>query len=284
MDSPAPKIYPPLRIWVYLFISGSLICIIIYFIEKSINPFEFGSREVYIKKELSATNGKQFILLFGTSMMECGLDSTSRLETCIRERTGKSPIVLKIWKRATTLASISDHMPLLHQLQPHLVVVEANMLFYRSISQPLLSRCMQTFHDIVEFELLYKPYSPDSEHHINPLANATPDSFRNGLIDTADLCSFRKLATAWQLKGTHFLLVNFPLEASEELKKWNRSDTIIFFRNLNYLRQKISIQYYDPHLKLDTTYFYDHAHMNPKGSKIFSPFFCRELTLQLQSL
>jgi hypothetical protein len=127
-------------------------------------------------------------------------------------------------------------------------------------------------------------YAPDSMPVFGPIARADIAGYRNGMIDTNELRSFRELAGYWQSKGTQFLIINFPIEKSEEIKKWNRPDTLGFSNNLQFLKKMISFTYADGHLKLDQSDFYDYAHMNKKGNRIFSSFFCRTLCFQLEKL
>jgi hypothetical protein len=284
MDNPNPRLYPPVRIWLLVCVVGAMLAAIVFYLEESTDPFEYASREAYMKKVLEVNPPKRPIFIFGTSLVECDLDSTDRLIEKI-EPGQKAPFtVVKIWRHGATLSSIVDHMPSLRQFQPTLVVVGANMLFYRVKMESLMTRCIQTYRGMVGLNLPYQHYFPDSKSGPSQFPDIAPDSSRNGTIDTADLQSFRQLAEVWQAKGTRFVLINFPLDSVEESKKWNSGDTAQFFQNLRYLRQRISIAYYDPPVKLGPGYYYDHAHMNPAGCKLFSLIFCQELTLQLQSL
>jgi len=284
MDKQAKKKFPPLKIWVMLGVVLILILISLYFLERSSRKNEYSSRESYLKRQFASARGKRIILVLGSSLVQCGLDSSKQLEACIQERCGQSVSVLKVWKVASTISSLTDNMKLLEELKPDWVVVEANMLFYRPIQEPLLVACLRTFRGMISFKPLDKHYAPDEKPVSNRIENAHVDAGRDGMIDTSDLSTFRNLAAKWQAKGTRILLINFPIEASEELKKWKGADTSKFNLNLNYLRQQVFAVYYNPQLKLDTSYFYDFTHMNQKGSAIFSQFFCKELAHQLSSL
>lgn len=305
MDNAGQKIFPPLRIWIYLFISTLLIAAILFYLDRLQTQYDFDSRSRYVTQGFAAAKGKPVVLVIGTSLLECGLDSSQKIEACVEKLSGKSIGLLKIFRPAATLSEFADRMKTLDQLKPNIVVVEANMLFYRSYQDPILSRCLYVFRSLFTGSL-HQTYFPDEHPYanipqqtVNSIGNSlndtsqisfvrvsekTVDQLRNGLIDTSQLSSFRNLAADWQSKGTRFLLINFPIERSEEAKKWNRSDTSAFYFNMRYLHEKIKLEYFNTGLTLDSSFFFDQTHLNLKGSSIFSNSFCRILAIELKSL
>ncbi|HTS44060.1 MAG TPA: hypothetical protein VMH01_06660 [Puia sp.] len=283
MDNPGRQIYPPLRIWFYLFIVALLIPISLYFIDRLRTQYEYNSRSAYLTHGFDTAGGRPVVLFLGTSLLECGVDSSRKIETCVRDLSGKQIVLLKVFRRASTLADIVYHTKSLGQVQPNLVVVEANMLFYRSAQEPVLTKYLDLFRSVITLDPMYKPYFPDARP-VFRVIRKTVNEGRNGLVDSFDISSFRELAARWQSKGTHFLLINFPIEDIEEFKKWNSADTSTFRFNLQYLREKIKLDYFNAKLKLNAGFFYDHTHLNQKGNNIFSQSFCRELALEIKSL
>ncbi len=282
MDNPAQQKFPPIRVWVFLLIAAGCLSVWIYFTEKSNRLIENNNKETYISNRFGSAHGRPVILVIGTSLVEAGLCSCDSISHCLQETSGQNICVIKFWKPAATLSSIKNDLPLLQQVKPSLVVIEANMLFYRGVDEPFLSRYMQTFRDMLAFKNFRRPYNPDILHVFPPMGNLSIDDIRAGLMDTTDLASFRDLAASWQSKGTRFLLVNFPIEAALEKRKWNSPDTLSFYRNLNFLKQKISLEYEGDHHNLNSSYFFDDAHLNAKGNNFFSAFFCRSVASQIK--
>jgi hypothetical protein len=284
MDNPGQNKPPPLIVWIVLIPTVAILFGWIYFTERSVRIFERTSRESFVRDGFQAAHGKAIVLIFGTSLVESGLAHSDSLGSCVEKTTGQNTKVIKYWQESGVLSSMIKDMPVLQQVQPSLVVIEANMLFYRGAEVPVLTRYGETFRDMMAFKKLHNVYQPDLrpvyEHELDfPIG-----TMRSGMIDSADLISFRNLAERWQSGGTRFLLVNFPIEKGLESRKWKSSDTAAFKRNIEFLKKKISLEYADPQLSLDSSYFFDKAHLNDKGSIVFCDFFCRMMARQLKKL
>ncbi len=272
---------PPLRIWIYLLVAIFAVGTIIFFVERSGHLIMLGSRKAYLEKGFQQAGGKPVVLIIGSSLLETGVFPSDSIAENIHQVCNRDVKVLKLSRRGATISEIIEGLPILCNVHPNLVVIEANLFFYRPFHLDLRTRYMQTYNDMVLLKHKEIYYAPDSMPVVNPLTRAEIATFRNGMIDTNELRTFRELASYWQSKGTQFLLINFPIEKLEEVKKWNGPDVPGFRNNLQFLKQKIAFTYVDGHLILDQSDFYDFVHMNKKGSSIFSSFFCRALCLQM---
>jgi hypothetical protein len=284
MHNPDQKILPPWWIWLCVLLAAGCAGVGLYLAEQKNRRLETVSMETYLQNGTGSQNGEPLILVFGTSLSECGLDSTRTLETAIGEAFGKPVTVRKIWRHAATLASFDDITEIFKRLKPDCIVIEANMFFYKFPHDPLLSRYINTLREIVAFNKVEHAYFPDARLAYRSSSIAEVDSRRAGLIDTTAISSFRQTAAGWQREGSRLFLLNIPLESALETEKWNSPDTIVFRHNLDYFRKACSFKYIDPLFRLDSTYFFDHAHMNPKGQKKLSAFFCKTLADQLKTL
>jgi hypothetical protein len=284
MYKPAIQVMPPLRIWVFIFIVTLGIGTLLFFHERSNFLSLYASRKTYIEKGFQQAIGKPVVLIIGTSLLESDIFPCDSIEANLNQFCHRNMKVLKLWKRGDDLSGIINQMPILLEVHPNLVVIEANLFFYRPLNVPVLSRYVQTYRDMILFKDLNIRYAPDSMPVFGTMKNVSLEKFRDGMTDTSDLRSFRELAVLWQSKGTKFLFINFPVEESEEFKKWNCADTLGYMRNLQFLKEKIFFSNADDHLRLNQSNFYDNAHMNPKGNSIFSSFFCRSVCLQLEKL
>ncbi len=284
MDNPAQNKFPPLAVWILLIPAVAVLFAWIYFTERSVQVYERTSRESFVRNGFQAAHNKPVVLIFGTSLVESGLSHSDSLATCIETATGRSTKVIKYWQESAVLSSMIEEMPVLQQVQPSLVIIEANMLFYRGAEVPILTRYGETFRNMLAFKKLLNPYQPDLRPVFQQALSFPIWDMRSGMVDSSELATFRNLAERWQSGGTRFLLVNFPIEKGLESKKWESPDTAAFNRNIDYLERKIPLVYADPHLKLDSTYFFDKAHLNDKGSAIFCEFFCRTIVDQLKKL
>ena len=283
MDRSEQKIFPPLWIWMLLFFCSLFFAGFLVHVHSAQTQYEFDSRASYLIRGFASAKRKPVVLVIGTSLVEFGLDSSKKIEECIREYAGRSIVLLKVFKSGARLSEIMSHMKSLRQVHPDFVVVEANMLFYRPSQEFLLSKWTYLLHQWIEGATLYHPYIPDSSPSMKTTGKLI-DENRNGLIDTSDISSFRDLAASWQSKGTRFLFLNFPIEKSKEFKKWNGPDTSSFSTNMRFLKEKINLDYVNAGLELDSSFFYDERHMNPKGRNIFFSSFCKALAIQLKSL
>lgn len=282
MHNPDGPLAPPLKIWVWIAITCLGIGVLLFFREKQTRVSLDESRRKYLEQGFQKSGNQPVVLILGTSLLESGVFSGDRIASRLGETCHIKPVVLKYWKRGAGMSSLVDPLTGLKNIHPALLVLEANMLFYRPPEMTVRAKYMQTFLELVSFKDARMPYAPDAIPVFTPINRGAMNEFRNGLVDSNEIRSFRDLAAAWQSKGTRIVLINFPIEAQEEKKKWLRSDTANFNRNLRFLKEKISFTYVDDHLQLDETNFYDFAHLNSKGNQIFSAYFCRNICLQLE--
>src|SRR2546423_1936017 len=160
MDTKVPKIMPPLWIWLLLLFAVAIIGLFISKAEALYAQNEFSSREVYIKTGFDSAEGKPVVLIIGASLVQCDLDSSRKLEACIQSESGCSPVVLKLWKVSGRLSTIVDQMPILNKVQPALVILEANMLFYKPFQGTYMTHFLQEFRRIMTFKDLKPSYLP----------------------------------------------------------------------------------------------------------------------------
>jgi hypothetical protein len=284
MDKPAVKVMAPLRIWIFLLITIITTGIIAFFRERSERLSMLAYRNVYLEKGFREANGKPVVLIIGSSLVESGIFSSDSIEKNIHQFCNHDVKVLKLWKRSATISEVINGLPILCDVHPNLVVIEANLFFYRPLHVNLRTLYRQTYNDMILLRHKKIYYAPDSIPVFDSITRDEVAEFRHGMIDTNELRSFRELAGYWQSKGTQFLLINFPIEELEETKKWNGPDTLGYRNNLQFLKKKISFTYVDGHLILAQSNFYDYVHLNKKGNSIFSSFFCRAICIQLAKL
>ena len=282
MLNPDTQTAPPLKIWIWICIACLGMAVVLFFREIFTRASLDNSRINYLEQGFQKSGSKPVVLIWGTSLLESGVFSSDSIEKNIAKTCNSHPVVLKYWKRGAAISSLVNQLTGLKNIQPALLVVEANMLFYRPPEMTVRARYMQTFLDLISYKNAGMLYVPDAMPVFTPITRMAVDEFRNGLVDSNDIRSFRELAVLWQSRGTRILLINFPVEKQEEKKKWLRADTTAFRRNLRFLKEEISFTYIDDHLQLDESNFYDFAHLNAKGNKIFSIYFCRSICAQLR--
>ncbi len=277
----------PLRIWIFLLIPIIAVGTIAFFRERSARLSMLDCRNEYLEKGFRQAGGKPVVLIIGSSLLEYDIFPSDSIEKNIHQFCNHDVKVLKLWKPGATSSEIIDGLSILRNVHPNLVVVEANLFFYGPPRLNPWTPYVQTYNDMILLKRKKIYYAPDSIPVLSPVPGQIPitrddvPGLRNGMIDTNELMSFRELAAYWQSKGTQFLMVNFPIEEMEEIKKWNGPDTLGFRNNLQFLKKKISFNYVDGHLILAQSDFYDFGHMNKKGNSIFSSFFCKALCIQL---
>ena len=276
---------PPLWLWFLLSLTAITILILSYVYGVREKDNDFYSQWSYVKERLQTAGNKPVVLMLGTSLMQCDLDSTARLEMAVEKLSGKKPLIIKVWKLGTDLNTIINNMPDLEKVHPSLLVVEANMLNYKPNKGNVLNRTLFSFSDILRSRPLRESYSPDKRYDdIYSLKEGGIIKMRNGIVNTANIAGFKKLAYKLHEKGTTVLVVNFPIQDVYEKRKWISSDTAAFKRNLQYLREKVPFHFYQPDFYLDSTFYLDGAHMNKKGSAVFSNWFCSVLSKELRRL
>ena len=261
------KIMPPLRVWLLLLLVVSVLAVLVYLFEEQEQGRDNFAKTSYIQNKIKTSTGRPLILVIGTSLTQCALDSSSILEASVKNIITGNPVILKIWKKGGNLVTMSEVVNQLKQFHPDLLLVEANMLFYSPQVASFSNKLLDAFHQLVRLRL-NKVYFPEEK----PIAgfqdmDKPAKNFRNGVVDTSQLISFRNLAVKLQQNGTKILMVNIPLEESEEAKKWNSPDTSIFNANLNFIRRKVAFKYLNINKYLDKSYYLDKGHMNQKGYK-----------------
>ncbi|GAC1389022.1 MAG: hypothetical protein NVSMB45_18900 [Ginsengibacter sp.] len=275
------KIMPPLRIWVLLLSILTVLTIVVYLFERKESSQEKNAMVSYIQQRLAANFKKPVILIIGTSLTECAIDSAANVESELQSLTRVKPVLLKIWKKAGNPQALTDIVSSVKEFHPDVLLIEANMLSYTPKPIPLDARLLNTFHHIIKIKL-GNVYTPEEKpvkgfQDMNePLAN-----LRDALVDTLQLMSFRTYVFHLQQSGTKILLINIPLEKIEEYNKWNNPNSYKLYLNFEFMRRKVAFKYLDNKMYLDTSYFLDKGHMNKKGCKKFSSWLCNELSESL---
>jgi hypothetical protein len=280
-----PELMPPLWLWIFLSLTAITILAMSYVYGVREKDNDFYSRRSYVEERLQTAGNKPVVLLLGTSLMQCDLDSTAGLEMAVQKLSGVKPLIIKVWKIAADLDAIIDNMPILEKAHPALLIVESNMLCYMPYKGNVLNRTLFSFSDFLRSRPLHENYLPDNRYdHIYNLKEGEIKKLRNGIVDTTKIAGFRKLAYQLHKQGTTVIMINFPLQDVYEKRKWVSSDTTSFNRNLQYLKQNIPFHFYQPDFYLDSNFYLDGAHMNKKGSAVFSNWLCDVLSKELQQL
>jgi hypothetical protein len=277
-----PELMPPLWLWIFLSLTAITILALSYVYGVREKDNDFYSRRSYIEERLQTAANKPVVLLLGTSLMHCDLDSTTGLEMAVQKLSGVKPLIIKVWKIGSDLHTMLNNMPDLEKIHPSLL---ANMLCYMPYKGNVLNRTLFSFSDFLRFRPLHENYLPDQRYdQIYNLKEGGIKKLRNGIVDTTKIAEFRKLAYQLHKQGTTVIMINFPLQDVYEKRKWVSSDTTSFNRNLQYLKQNIPFHFYQPDFYLDSNFYLDGAHMNKKGSAVFSNWLCDVLSKELQQL
>ncbi|HJW17351.1 MAG TPA: hypothetical protein VJ499_09525 [Flavisolibacter sp.] len=271
---------PPLGLWAMLGVATILIFLATYHFIVREKEKDFHSRVAYIQDKTKKAGNKPVVLILGTSLSEYGLDSTIEMENQVASVSGKRPVIIKIWKPAIQVNQMVDNLEYLVTNPPQLLVIEANMFCYAP-RITLLNQTLRAFYSAFRFEPLHEPYFPDKTPEASTSKTGNLADFRDKTVDTLQLISFRKWANRLQSSGTKVLLVNFPIEKQEEIKKWNSRDTTAFNQNIRFLQQQLRFSYFKPSCYIDSTAFIDKAHMNKKGSKLFTSMICNAIAKAL---
>jgi hypothetical protein len=280
-----PELMPPLWLWIFLSLTAITILALSYVYGVREKDNDFYSRRSYVEERLQTAGNKPVVLLLGTSLMHCDLDSTAGLEMAVQKLSGVKPLLIKVWKIATDLDAIIDNMPILEKAHPTLLVVEGNMLGYLPNKENVLNRTLLSFSDFLRSRPLREDYLPDKRNDdIYNFKEGGVNKMRNGIIDTSKIAGFRKLAYKLHNQGTHILVINFPIQDRFEKIKWSSSDTTLLKCNFQYLKNQVPFHFYQPDFYLDSSYYLDGAHMNKKGSAVFSNWLCDVLSKELQQL
>ena len=280
MDNSEQKAMPPLWVWVLLSITALTTIVILFRLLEIKNENDFSKKTYYLQNKIKTAGENPVIVILGSSLTRCAYDSSSTMENFIQASTGRKPVIAKIWRSATNLETIIDHMPVLNDIHPDILVVEANMFCY-SAEQSLINEIPSLFYNVA-----------DQENSKSYLAEEKPKKrfdtgqikTRRGIIDTSQLRSFRQLAMFLKAQGTRIILVNIPVEVSEEVKKWNSAEAVNFKRNFNYIQKEIPFIYWDPKLSWDMSYYFNKGHLNMKGCRAFTQWFCEKLSQQVNQL
>jgi hypothetical protein len=270
---------PGLTVWLALLVAAMALVLLIFNLPSQ-DQLERKGIHTWLARQPHGEKNRPLILMLGTSLTGCGLDSISILESCIHQLSGRETCVCKVWKLnagPVTFAALSSSLKAAH---PAVVIIEANTLFYAFRKEKGWPAYVQRFRDFVSQRNYV--YEPDSKPLVLHRELKELETFRSGLMDTTQLAGFGELLQALQQQGSKIVLFNFPLEAPLEIKKWNSADTAVFFSNMNYLRRYCSLEYADQRMSWDETHFIDHAHMNTKGRQKQTLRFCRLVAEQLK--
>jgi hypothetical protein len=281
MYSSDKKIMPPLRLWLLLVVVMIFAALLLKRITDINKEKDFAYRTSYLLKQLSNAKEKTVILFLGTSLTKCDLDSSIKIESAIKNESGKDVAIIKIWREGTSIKTITEAMPALQNIHPPLLIVEANMLCYKIKGEGFATEIPATLNKLLRFKK-HLPYAPEEK----PTHRFTEDIIgknRTGIVDTSELKSFRELAEKLQANGTRIILINYPYEKKEEYKKWSSADTTLFKRNFKYIQQKVNFKYFDPKKNWDSSYYSDGGHMNYKGCLSFTKWICTTLSAELKN-
>ena len=278
------RVMPPLGVWLLLSILVCFFAVLLFLFEEKMDQKDNLARITYLQNTIKTSTEQPVVLILGTSLTQCALDSADKLEKSIRNKSTINPVILKIWKGAGNTETMSEIVDRVKQFHPDLLVVEANMFFYSPRGPALTDKLLSAFHTLIKMRVnnVYLPEEKPVTGFQN--INEPVENFRDGVVDTSQLISFRNMAAHLQQHGTKIILVNIPLVEGEEIKKWNSGDTTIFKSNLKFLRDKVAFKYLKPNKYLDKSYFLDKGHMNQKAFQTYSGWLCDEISRELLNL
>lgn len=281
MAAQRDKIAPPLWVWAALALLVLLCTTLVYMYERLMRAREYPAKTAYLVQRCSERHNRPLILVLGSSMTQCALDSTGEMERQIGTICGQEPVLVKIWKPAARIEEMVASMPKLKEVHPDLLVVEANMLFYLPDPVPLDSRMYSAFNQLVRGRFR-EVYFPDVKPNRGMLeGNKDMAAYRQGLVDSTQLPDFRELARLYQHSGTRVVLINIPLQSHDEMRKWQSMDTSNFRRNLIYLQSAIQFEYLRPDVQIPDSCFIDKGHLNGQGTSIYSRWLVQALAKNL---
>lgn len=281
MYSSDRKVMPPLWLWCLLFSFTALITFVVKEISDLRLAKEFSFISSYIEAHNKSAKDKHQIVFIGTSLTRNGLESSSVIENELRKNANIEVDVVKIWRPATSMEKIVEQVPELNRIHPALLIVEANMFCYTRERKSFFAEMPVTINDLLHNKTL-KPYDPEEKPDETAVRQFVIGQKRTGVVDTSSIRSFRELAERMQANGTKIILLNYPYDAEQEMKKWRSSDTSLFNRNLKYISQKINFEYFNPRKNWDSSYYLDGAHMNQKGCAAFTKWLCDTLSVELK--
>jgi hypothetical protein len=150
MDNREKKATPQLWIWLIFSIVALVIVIILFRLLAIKNENDFTKKTSYLQNKIK-TAGREnpIVIILGSSLTRCAYDSSSTMENFIETRTGKKPVIAKIWRSATNLETIIDHMPVLKDIHPDILVVEANMFCY-SAEHSLINEIPSLLYNVMD--------------------------------------------------------------------------------------------------------------------------------------
>lgn len=272
---------PPLWIWALVLTAAFSITFVLYKLTVKEKEKDFAAKMVYAQQAADQAGMRPVILIIGSSLTQCGLDSTKIMEDYIEKVCSIRPVIIKIWRKGTSLSSIVEAMPGLKKINPSLLVVEANMLCYAPIERTFSgNNISEVLTGLTNSGKMGEKYAADAKSNYKN-EELRFLKYRNGVVDTPDLVSFRQFGFQLHSKGTRIILANFPLEASQEIIKWHSTDADLFQRNFRYVRKLFPYKYINPDMGLDASFYFDGAHMNKKGSKAYSKWLCNEIAREL---
>lgn len=280
MDKESTKLAPPLWVWAVFAVIALLFFGALFKISQQRKANSFLTRTNYLHEELR-TKKERPVLIIGTSLTTCAYDSSQIIERCLLQATGRKFPVLKLWRYSTNLETVMKSVSALKQIHPAFLVVEANAFCYQVDPGFLFAELQSSLYHLVNGKL-NRPYNADEKLSLQQ--NTEPIGEREGVIDTTQLKAFKAWAASLQKEGTKLILVNVPLEPSEERKKWNSADTVLFRRNFDYIRNDVPFAYWDPKTNWGMDYYIDRGHMNQKGCTAFTTWFCSRLAGEVKNL
>src|SRR5947209_1593109 len=130
MHSKTPETRTPLLLWLLLLMVAAALLLASYGFGKVKRRNDFSACASYVLNKFDAAGRQPVILVLGTSLTQCSLDSSAVLEDSIKKLSGKKAVVIKVWMQGTPLRSIMANMPELTRIHPDILVLEANMLTY----------------------------------------------------------------------------------------------------------------------------------------------------------
>lgn len=268
---------PPLWIWTLLAVISLGGVALLYRMATDIRENEYRVRAEYLRQPVDTEEGRPYILFLGSSLTQCGIDSVSFIEEELRRYLGRKTVVRKLWRRATSLETLSSICLESGAPPPDLLVVEANMLFYSANPPTPAYELSSALRQLRKKNRRGSRYDPDNRPAFKSYDPAPLDDFRGSPADINQLTSFVQLVQTLEKKRTKIVLLNFPLEKTTDSIKWASNQTANYKRNVRLLQNSASVGILHLDVKMDSTYFIDRGHMNPAGARRFSRLLCAEL-------
>lgn len=286
---------PPIKVWILTFAIAllSLIFSKEYFTHLENEYFDLQLRNTFKKKKSVSTDPIRIVLI-GSSLIHQGLNDAEEIEENLKERYNAEFSVVKIYRRGGSVSDFYRNENLANEIiafkPQYLFIQESLIAFYEeekfTLGKRISTRALRELFqkDREKSNIIFPPN--DNELQIN-----TGDSLRledkiretegSKVVDGVMKGGLEKFLRRMTKNDIKLVAINIPYPNKLENVMDSLRGSNAYKELVEWYKGDFGFDFLDIDIDMPFSYYFDLAHMNPKGEEIYTDWFIDQVGEQV---